>query len=243
VNNRLAFSNCLGRFRVLQRPLRLHRVFRRQHVAFEQGWLDHGRGFWRLRLRQRGPRKQRPLLSPAAIIPAVAFPRPEAAHVENILAFSGVADLPLDDRLEFGLANGAGAFGSEAHASECNLNWLPRQALFRGVFHRKRKSRSPLQRKRRNNKNNNNKNNNKINVVVVVVVVFPYDKDKDENYNERFITRRRAKTPWNHKRQLRAGSKGNFSDEQPQNQAQNLACRIGKARPGPEWERKNGNRG
>jgi hypothetical protein len=66
----------------------------------------------------------------SAIVPTTAtLPRTKAAHAESGRALLGVADLPLDDRLEFRLADGAGAFALETHAAKCNGNALHCQAF------------------------------------------------------------------------------------------------------------------
>jgi hypothetical protein len=46
----------------------------------------------------------------------MSFSRAEAAHPENILATLGVADLPRDDGIKFGLADWAGSIGEWPHA-------------------------------------------------------------------------------------------------------------------------------
>jgi hypothetical protein len=97
------------------------------------------------------------------------------------------------------------------------------QALFRGVFHKKRKSAARAKTKKANKRIYNNKNNNKKN---------NEDKDYDKDYDEdKEKGQRGAALQFRGTTHVTPArdQKSIFSQINPQN----LACRTGKATPGP----------
>ncbi|HZW92629.1 MAG TPA: hypothetical protein VFF64_06620 [Candidatus Eremiobacteraceae bacterium] len=108
-----------NRYTVLVKPDGHRGVESTWPVVIEQRRRRDRGALRRFRWFGKEPKLRASAVRPPSIVTTTGpFSRPASAHVENIRASAGIADLPLDDWIEFGVTDWAGALASEAHAHE-----------------------------------------------------------------------------------------------------------------------------